>query len=82
MNRIAVISCGDEQSFALCIVIPLAGKNLVSKLCKKQQNPPLADFMTEIIIIITAATSDTISLEQALEKAKIRNYDKEVISQS
>lgn len=32
--------------------------------------------MTEIIIIITAATSDTISLEQALEKAKIRNYDK------
>ena len=26
--------------------------------------------MTEIIIIITAATSDTISLEQALEKAK------------
>ncbi len=39
--------------------------------------------MTEIIIIITAATSDTISLEQALEKAKIRNYDKKgVISQS
>ncbi len=32
--------------------------------------------MTEIIIIITAATSDAISLEQALEKAKIRNYDK------
>lgn len=34
--------------------------------------------MTEIIIIITAATSDTISLEQALEKAKsettIRGY--------
>ncbi len=38
--------------------------------------------MTEIIIIITATTSDTISLEQALEKAKIRNYDKGVISQS
>lgn len=32
--------------------------------------------MTEIIIIITATTSDTISLEQALEKAKIRNYNK------
>lgn len=39
--------------------------------------------MTEIIIIITAATSNMISLEQALEKAKIRNYNKKgVISKA
>lgn len=32
LNRIIVVSGGGEQPFTLCTVIPLAGKNLVSKL--------------------------------------------------